>query len=495
MKPHLWLIKFIGVIVPHRLRADWRQEWDAELRRRETLLTEWDKLNWKTKLDLLRRSIGAFWDALLLQPRRMEDEMFQDLRFGARILLKQPGFTAIVLLTLALGIGVNTAMFTIFNAMALKPLPLKDVDSIVAVRGIPQKQFSYPDYQDYSARTQTMVGLALMREVGATLGIDRATPVEAQSEREEYGVLNCQLVSSNYFSLLGADMALGRGFLPDEERAPGASPVVVLSHYFWERAFKSDPQVIGQTVRLSGQPFVIVGVTAKEFIGTTPNRPAFWVPLMMRDALSEATQSQSSSWHTNRNAYSFDLWGRMKPDVSAAQAQAELNALTEQLAREYPGANRKATVRLKPAPAFAQGGDDEGEGQIFLVLPISVGLVLLIACANVANLMLARAAKRQKEIAARLALGATRQRIIRQLLTESVLVGAVGGALGLLLAWWALKVLYPVFLSQFPFLSTFMASLAIDLEPDYRVFGYTLFMALLAGMAAGLAPSELKSPR
>jgi predicted permease len=144
---------------------------------------------------------------------------------------------------------------------------------------------------------------------------------------------------------------------------------------------------------------------------------------------------------------------------------------------------------LKPAPTFAQGGDDDGAGQIFLILPLSVGLVLLIACANVANLTLARAAKRQKEIAARLALGATRLRIIRQLLTESVLVAGAGGALGLLLAWWALKALYPVFLSQFPGLSTFLASLAIDLEPDYRVFGFTLLMALLAGMAAGIAPA------
>ena len=211
-----------------------------------------------------------------------------------------------------------------------------------------------------------MAGLALMTEMGATLGINRAKPGEAQSEREEFGYLNCQLVSSNYFSLLGANMALGRGFLPEEERAPGASPVVVMSHYFWERAFKSDPQVIGQTIRLSGQPFVIVGVTAKEFIGTALNRPAFWVPLMMRDALSEATQSQSPNWHTNRNDYSFDLWGRMKPGVSAAQAQAELNALTEQLAREYPGENRKATVRLKRAPAFVPVGDDEmGRGRYF----------------------------------------------------------------------------------------------------------------------------------
>jgi macrolide transport system ATP-binding/permease protein len=483
----LWLIRLIGVIVPRRLRADWRQEWEAELRNREMLLAEWDNLNWRTKLDLLRRSVGAFWDALLLQPHRMEDEMFQDLRYGARMLLKQPGFSAVVLLTLALGIGVNTAFFTVFNALVLKPLPIKDPDSIVEVRGLPeggQRRFSYPDYQDYSRRTQTMAGLALMAQMGATLGIEKQG--DAQSEREEFGYVWCPLVSSNYFSVFGANMALGRGFLPEEERAPGAHPVAVLSHYFWERAFKSDPQVIGRTIRLSGQPFVIVGVTAKEFGGTSLTRPVCWLPLMMRDALSDAPQSQAPRWHTDRSAASFELWGRMKPGVTTAQAQAELQALTEQLAREYPGENRKATVTLRVPGSVSV--DDE-MNQIFLILPLSVTLVLLIACANLTNLMLARAARRQNEIGARLALGATRLRIIRQLLTESLLIALIGGALGLLLAWWALNSLFPVLLSQFKLPSIFLASLAIDLTPDYRVFGYTLLMALLAGIAAGLAPA------
>jgi predicted permease len=187
----------------------------------------------------------------------------------------------------------------------------------------------------------------------------------------------------------------------------------------------------------------------------------------------------------------------MKPGVTTAQAQSELNALTEQLAREYPlgsmggsmGENPKASVKLKRAPSFVSADGAEGEGQIFLILPISVGLVLLIACANVANLTLARAAKRQHEIGVRLALGATRQRIIRQLLTESLLLAGAGGAVGLLLAWWALKGLYPVLLSQLKLPSIFLASLAIDMEPDYRVFGFTLLAALVTGLSAGLAPA------
>lgn len=429
--------------------------------------------------------------------------LLQDLRYGARMLLKQPGFTLIAVLTLAFGVGVNTALFTVFNALVLKPLPLKDAGSVVEVRGVAEpgqraRRFSFPDYQDYVARSQTMAGLTLMSETGATLGIEHAKPHtqlgEGQSQREDFGQVNCQLVAASYFSLLGAEMALGRGFLPEEERTPGTHPVAVLSNYFWELAFKGDPQVIGRTIRLSGQPFVIVGVTGKEFIGTTPNRPAVWLPLMMREALFQAESSQAQNWPADRKLASFNMLGRLKPGVTTAQAQAELSNLTAQLAREYPGQNRRGenrnvAVKLNRAPGFVSMDDEEGAGQIFLILPLSVGLVLLIACANVANLMLARAARRQKEIGTRLALGATRWRIIRQLLTESLLIASAGAALGLAMAWWTLSVLYPLLLSRFPISPTFRASMAINLEPDFRVFGFTLLMALLAGVVAGLAPA------
>jgi predicted permease len=426
----------------------------------------------------------------------MLETLFHDLRFGARMLCKNPGFSVVVLLTLAFGIGVNTALFTVFNALALKPLPLKDADSFVVVRGVAQpgqraRRFSFPDYQDYAARNQSFSGLTLMSEAGATLGIEHSQPRDGQTQREEFGVVNCQLVAANYFSVLGAEMALGRGFLPEEERAPNTHAVAVLSHYFWERAFNRDPQVIGRTIRLAGQPFTIIGVTNQEFIGTTLNRPVCWLPLMMREAL-EPTEA-GASWVTDRTLARFDMFGRLKPGVAVAQAQAELSNLTAQLAQEHPSQradeSRNAAVRLTRAPSFAAGDEEEGEGQIFLVLPLSVALVLLIACANVANLMLARAANRQKEIGTRLALGATRGRIIRQLLTESVLIALAGGALGLLLAWWALSVLYPLLLAQSPLPATFRASLAVNLSPDYRVFGFALLMALLAGVTAGLAPA------
>jgi predicted permease len=415
--------------------------------------------------------------------------MIQDIRYGVRTLLRQPGFSVVTLLTLALGIGVTTALFTVFNALVLKPLPLKDVDSIVVAHTVPlpgqrARNFSYPDYQDYVARAQTFAGLALITEGGA------AMDAEQFNQREDFGLVKYQLVTANYFSLFGAEMTLGRGFLPEENRTPGTHAVAVLSHYFWERAFKSNPNIIGQTIRLAGQPFTVVGVTAKEFVGTAPNRPACWVPLMMRDALFGAAPTAAASWQHDRNAAGFGLWGRLKPGVTAAQAQAELTTLTEQLARDFPGENRQVGLQLKRAPGFASEGADEEVQQMFLILPLSVALVLLIACANVANLLLARAAKRQKEIATRQALGASRARIIRQLLTESVLLATAGGALGLLLAWWSLSVLYPLVLSQFPVSAgSFVASMALNLEPDYRVFGFTLLMALLAGVTAGLAPA------
>ncbi len=495
----LWLVRLIGVIVPRRLRADWREEWQAELHHRERLLAEWDRLNWRNKFDLLRRSLGAFWDALLLQPKRWEDEMIQDVRFGIKMLLQNPGFSVVVLLTLAFGIGVNTALFTVFNALVLKPLPLKDAESVVEIRGVAEpgkraRRFSYRDYQDYAAYSQTLAGLTLMSETGATLGVEHAKSDEGPSQREEFGQVSCQLVAANYFSLLGAEMAMGRGFLPEEEVAPDAHPVAVLSHYFWERAFGSDPQIIGKTIRLSGQPFEIIGVTSKEFIGTTPNRPACWLPLMMRESLYQSGRGPQRPWHTDRMAASFHMLGRLKPGITAAQAQAELSQLTAQLARDYPGEdrlgeNRNVAVRINRAPGFVSLDDGENGGEVFLLLPLSVAMVLLIACANVTNLMLARAARRQKEIATRLAMGATRWRIIRQLLTESLLIALVGGTLGLSLAWWSLSVLYPLLLSRFPVSATFRASMALNLEPDYRVFGFTLLMALLSGLVAGLAPA------
>ena len=229
--------------------------------------------------------------------------LWQDLRYGARTLLKKPGFTLIAILTLALGIGVNTALFTVFDAFVLKPLPLKDPDSIVKISGVTRggdrnRLFSYLDYLDYRDRNSVFEGLVAWNKAPGVLGEKPAGPSDdplhnAGGQEYVFGLI----VSGNYFSVLGAEMALGRAFLPEEDRTPGAHPVMVLSYGFWRRRFNADPNIVGKTIKLNGQSHTIVGVTAHEFIGTEPDTPQFWIPLMMRDQILDRKSTRLNSSH------------------------------------------------------------------------------------------------------------------------------------------------------------------------------------------------------
>ncbi|HZF39350.1 MAG TPA: ABC transporter permease, partial [Blastocatellia bacterium] len=281
--------------------------------------------------------------------------LLQDLRYGARMLRKHPGFTLIAVLTLALGISSNTALFTIYDAFVLKPLPLKDPDSIANVKGYDREGkrsefFSYLDYVDYRDRNTSFAGLIAWSQFTAPFGEQTAEGADSSGFPGNLGLGN--FVSGNYFTVLGAEMALGRAFAPEEDQMPGAHPVMVLSHICWTRRFNSDPHIVGRTVRLAGLPFTVIGVTAPEFIGVTPLPPQFWVPLMMRDqVLGSRNRSELQS---ERREDSLILTGRLKPGVVFAQAQAEMNVITRRLASSYPDPRRKASVSVTSGATFLQ---------------------------------------------------------------------------------------------------------------------------------------------
>jgi len=405
-------------------------------------------------------------------------------------LRKHRGFTAVAVLTIALGIGINTALFTVFDAFVLKPLPLRDPSRLVALegrdkQGLRHRLFSYLDYLDYRQQDAAFSDLVAWNKVAATYG--EAPPPDADDYTLAAGYEHVfgQLVSTNYFSALGAQMKLGRSFTANEDLASESS-VVVLNHAYWERRFNSDASIIGHTIELQGHAFTVIGVAEPGFIGTTPDPPSFWAPLMARDYFIKAGGWAPETWLTDRDAEVFTILARLAPDVSESEAQAVAQLTTDRLAQKYPGENRKTSLELVRAGTFVTL--DEDLSALLWPLAIGFGLVLLVACANVANLLLARALDRQKEIGIRIALGAQRSRVIRQLLTESILLALLGGAAGLLVAVWTLRAAYPIVLSSFP-IPELAGGFALNLSPDWRVFIFTLLVAVIAGAAAGLAPA------
>ncbi|PYQ79012.1 MAG: permease [Acidobacteria bacterium] len=410
--------------------------------------------------------------------------LLQDLRYGARLLLKTPGFTLIAALSLALGIGANTTIFTLINAVLLNPLPVEDPSQLVSVWttdelnrsggfGFGFLQTSPMNYKDLRDKNEVFSGIAA--HAGLPLNITGGTG----DPQQVFG----EIVTGNYFSVLGAKPAIGRGFLPDEDQKPGAKLVCVLGYGEWQKRFGGEPSIVGRTISLNGRQFTVVGVMPKGFKGTNAiGAPAVWVPYM--------TYQQTTTGFflelirpDQRRGLVFNVTGRLKPGVSVRQAEANLKTLARQLEQEYPNDNKGRNVTLVPLaqatinPGFR--GNIVAAGGLLMTI---VALVLLIACANVANLLLARAAARQKEIAVRLSLGATRAQLIRQLLTEGTLLAVVGGAAGLMLAYWAQDVLWS-------FRPPFLQADAIDIHPDARVLLFTLGIALATGVLFGLAPA------
>jgi putative ABC transport system permease protein len=483
-RPYLSLIRVIGLVVPRRLRADWKQEWEAELQCREALLADWDKLNWKTKLDLLSRSLGAFRDALLLQPQRLEDEMFQDLRFGMRMLLKNKSFTAVAILSLALGIGANTAIFQLLDAVRLRTLPVRAPQELAEVRMADMKgarggfgrspSVTNPIWEQIRERQQAFSGIFAW----GTDSVNLAPSGEVRSARMLY-------VSGDCFNTLGVQPALGRFFTTTDDQRGCGEPGLVISYEFWQREYGGDANVIGRKVTLGDHSFEIIGVTPASFFGMEVGRSFDLALPICGIALIRGT-----NWLDSGIMWVFKVTGRLKPGWSLEQATAQLQAISPglfeaALPANYPPASVKDYLgsRLIAVPAGSGVSQlrENYEQSLWLLLAIA-GSVLLVACANLANLLLARASAREREIAVRQALGASRGRLIRQLLIESLLLAAVGAALGAGLA---------QALSRFlvAFLSTSADPVFLELAPDWRVLGFATGLAVVTCLLFGLAPA------
>lgn len=422
----------------------------AELNESETLQREPRRL---TIPGIERAVLGA-------GRKNMISDFAQDLRYGLRLLAKNPGFTAIALLTVALGIGANTAIFSVFNAVLLRPLPYAEADRLVWLterhEQIPTRWVSYPNFLDWRGRSEAFEAMATIRGWQMTLTGDG----DAQS-------VSARMVASDYFRVMRVQPVLGRDFSADEDKY-GAPRVAMLGHAFWQAQFGGDPDIVGRTITLDNQPFKVAGVMPQEFRHQGP--PGLWV-------LTEQYAEPGSGWFTRDHRLAGNVVARLKRGVTIEQARSEMKSIEEQLISEYPMHNAGNAIRLVTLQESIVGDTR----QSLLLLFAAVGVVLLIACANVANLLLARAATRKKELAIRAALGATRGRVLRQLLLESVLMALVGGALGLLLAKWGVDLLVRFAPENLPRMS--------GVTIGWPVLGFTVALSVVTGIVFGMAPA------
>jgi predicted permease len=512
-KLHLWLIRLIGLIVPRQFRYDWRHEWEAELFHHESILAKWRRLDWRDRWDLLKHSAGALRDALYLQPKRLEEDMMQDLRYGSRMLLKHKGFTIVAIISLALGIGANTALFSLVDAVLLRMLPVQEPEQLVL--------FEWRSGTNY--RTGGMRGTFVPTEPG-TRGASMFQPEIVAKLRAEqasdansplaslftyaplYGLtavyekqaesVKGQVVSGNYYAGLGVNAMIGRTINDNDDRS-NAPPVVVLSHHYWQKNLGANPNVLGQELTLNQKPFTIIGVTPPGFVGAlqVDSRPDLTVPfvfepLLMGERTGMATKERPPIWFAH-------LMGRLKPGATMEQARASLHGTFQAMAldvmpepkRDKDVARDKLDAKEYPRLRALSGSQGAMEirsraAKTIYILFAVVAVVLLIACANVANLLLARAALRGPEISLRLAVGASRWRLVRQLLTESLLLSVLGGALGVLVGYWGKAALLALTSRFTDFLPTGM-----ELHLNLRVLAFTFGLSLLTGILFGLIPA------
>jgi len=467
-----WINRLLGSLRINRLedKLDAELQFHIEMRMQEFIAAGMD-------LEEARYRARRLFGNPLLQKERTRDmdtivwmeTLWQDLRYASRSLRKSPGFTAAVVVSIALGIAANTTVFSLVNAVVLGALPITEPQRLVNFDEA--KSFSYPDYIDYRDETKDVFEgvCAHFPLVPASLG-GRGEPERIWG----------QLVTGNYFSVVGVRMALGRGLLPEEDRAPGRNPVAVLAYGLWRSQFASDPDILSKTVTLNNLRYRVVGVAPAGFHGTVRGiLPQFWVPISMMDRIIPDLSRNHSD---DRNSHWLIVDARLKASVSRKHALAAVNVIK----RRFDSTYHKGERNLEPVTLSVAGGLPGDASKFALglmaVLMIVVGLVLLIACANVANLLLARASARQREIAVRLAIGSSRVRLIRQLLTESLLLSALGAAAGFLLAIAAIR-------SISGFELPLPLPINLNFTPDIRVLTFAAALSLLTGVLFGLAPA------
>jgi putative ABC transport system permease protein len=451
-RPYLSFVAAVSLFVPKRFRKGWKQEWQAELKHREALLQKWQKLNLKNRFYLLKQSTGSVRDALWLQPKRLEEDMFQDIRYGVRMLLKNPVFTTVAVLTLALSIGANTAIFSVVNAVLLRPLPFSQPARLMMVwnkgveaAGGDRTPLAVADLLDLRAQNQSFESVDAFQGTFYNY-IGGESPERIRGSR----------VTANFFKTLGVQAALGRTFQPDEDR-PGAERVVVVSQGFWRKRLAANRDVIGRALNLSGASYTIIGVMPDAF-----DFPAREVDLWTTFQLEPPAR---------RGPYFLQGVARLRDGVTVEHARAESKSMTSTLTSE------KLDFNVLPLNEFILGDVRPA----LLLLLAAVTIVLLIAAANVANLLLSRAAGREKEISIRSALGASRGRIIRQLLSESLLLAVLGGSLSVLLAIWGVDLMLKLAPEGIPRLD--------QIRIDASALGWTALVSLLTGIIFGLAPA------
>jgi predicted permease len=393
---------------------------------------------------------------------------WQDIRYAMRVMRKKPAFAVFAILTLALGIGVNTVVFSIANAILLRPIPATEPDRLIRIyqrtaEGSVQQRFSYPDYKDLSDGTSLLEGIAAVS----------LAPFRLESGDHSEQILG-EAVSGNYFSLLGVQALHGR-VISEADDQSGSRSVVLLSQRFWEQRFENNSSVNGQTIRLNGKVFDVIGVMDSKFTGTFAGaRIDAWIPLLNSQSMME------SDWQNDRGKMSVHLMARLKPDVSIDQVNAELGSVFSRLEKAYPDTNRGKRIFSTPA-TLLHGNLRKGASIFFAAVMVLMAVVLLIACSNLASLLVTRAMERSREMAIRISLGANRKLLAQQLFTESFLFAVLGGVAGLAVAVWTSQLIIT-------FWPVPTVPIHFDFQPDVRVFLFCFGLTVLTGVLLGLAP-------